>query len=306
MNLHVRWRLLAIVTTVASLGVANPSSAQVAPAALVNLDAREIDVLREIMSQQWQNYKESNGRVCLDPTVAVYRASAPAPQERWSTEVLSAIARDVRFSLDTLTTALPRGMRGCTRSQTTWRLSYGRPRVYPDSAAMVFIATRLDARGQVDSAKVDFRIDRRAGKWRVDGWLADTETVHRYVKGEGCYRLWYAPLDTSPSNRLPIDTMQIRAESIFVGESWRSLPAYRLSPEPRSRGVAAQRGWNSIWYVTHDSVHFEWSRMNEDIYAVLHVVGDSLLGTMHSESDAIVPNPPTTSISGRRIRCASP
>jgi hypothetical protein len=190
--------------------------------------------------------------------------------------------------------------------QKTWRLAYGRPRIFGDSAAIVFIGTRLDARGGVDSSKLDFRLERRTGKWGVEGWLADSQTVHRYVKGEGCYRLWYAPFGTPPRNRTRIDTTEVSAESTFAGANWRPFPAYRLSTGPRSVGVAAQRWAHSTWYVSHDSVHFEWSRENQAFVADLLVVGDALRGTMHVETDAVDPNPPTTTVRGQRIPCGSP
>jgi hypothetical protein len=299
-----RW--LAAITTVACFSIAPSSPAQVAPAAHADLGAREIDVLRDVMAQQWPAFKGPDGQLCLDPTVAFYRASASTTRERWSTNVLSKIAGDARISLDTLTAELPRGIRGCTRSQKTWRLVYGRPRVVGDSAAIVFIGTRLDTRGEVDSSKFDFRLERKAGKWSVEGWLAYSETVHRYVKGEGCYRLWYAPLAAPPANRTRIDTTEVRAESILVGQSWRTLPAYRLSTGPRSLGVAARPWPHSMWYVTHDSVHFQWSGGFEAILADLLVAGDTLRGTMHLESDSVDPSPPATSIRGRRIPCGLP
>lgn len=306
MSMHGSSGWFAVITTVACLGVAPPSPAQVAPATPVNLGGRETEVLRDVMAQQWPAYKGPDGQLCLDPTVASYRASASTTRERWSTDVLSRIASDVRISLDTLTSDLPRGMRGCTRLRKTWRLAYGRPRVFDDSAAIVFIGTRLDARGQVDSSKLDFRLERKAGKWSVEGWLADSQTVHRYVKGEGCYRLWYAPLGTSPANRPRMDTTEVSAESTFVGENWQTFPAYRLSTGPRFLGVAARQWSHSTWYVSHDSVHFQWSRQNEAVVADLLVVGDTLRGTMHLETDAVDPSAPTTSIRGRRIPCGSP
>jgi hypothetical protein len=306
MRVHGSSRWLGVITTVTCLGVAPPSHAQVAPATSVALSGREIDVLRDVMAQQWPAYKGPDGRLCLDPTVASYRASASTTRERWSTDVLSRIASDIRISLDTLTGELPRGMRGCTRLQKTWRLAYGRPRIFGDSAAIAFISTRLDARGGVDSSKLDFRLERKTGKWSVEGWLADSQTVHRYVKGEGCYRLWYVPLGTPPGTRTWIDTTEVRAESTFVGANWQPFPAYRLSAGPRSVGVAAQRWAHSTWYVSHDSVHFQWSRQNAAIIADLLVVSNTLRGTMHLETDAFDANPPMTSVSGRRIPCASP
>jgi len=295
-----------VIATVACLGVALPSRAQIAPATPVSLDASQINVLRDVIAQFWQPFHGPDGQLCLDPTVASYRARASTPRERWSTDALSVIARDARISLDTLTAELPSGMRGCTRTQKTWRVAYGRPRVFGDSGALVFVRTRLDARGEVDSSKFDFRLERRAGKWSVTRWLADSQTVHRYVKGEGCYRLWYAPLETPSANRDAIDTTEVSAEPTFLFENSQSLPAYRLSAGPRALGVAAQRWTYSAWYVSHDSVHFRWSGGNTAIVADLLVVGDTLRGMMHLESDGVELNPPTTSVSGRRIACGSP
>ena len=298
-----RWPI--IIATAACLGASSRLIAQAASVAPVILGDRDFDVLRDVVGQQWSAYKGMDSQLCLDPTVASYRASVSTTRERWSTDIVSRLAGTVRISLDTLTADLPRGIRGCTRSQTTWRVAYGRPRVFPDSAAIVFIGTRLDSRGGVDSLKVDFRLERKAGKWSVEGWLADSQTVHRYVKGEGCYRLWYAPLETPGPSRTRIDTTELTAESTFVGQSWQTFPAYRLSMGPRFMGIAAQQWSNSTWYVTHDSLHFEWSRLNEMMVADLLVFGDTVRGTMHSETDAIVSNPPTTSVQGRRIPCGT-
>lgn len=306
--MRMRWssRWLIAVTTVTALGIAWQLPAQVVPATPVTLGDREFDVLRDVVAQQWPGYQAQDGQLCLDPTIASYRANAWTPRERLSTDVLSRIASAVRISLDTLTAELSPGLRGCARSQKTWRIAYGRPRAFPDSAAIVFIATRLDARGEVDSAKFDFRLERRRGRWSIQQWLADSQTAHRYVKGEGCYRLWYVPLETLPASRTRIDTTEVSAESTFIGRSWQTFPAYRLSTGPRSLGVAARQWSSALWYVTHDSVHFQWSRYNYDLFADLLVLGDTLRGTMHSESDFVVPNPPTTSVSGRRIPCGLP
>ena len=303
MSLHRQFRGFAGFAAVASLALGSPSRAQVAPVARVDLGARELDVLRDVLAQEASSSEAAVGRPCFDPTVAFYRPSASTPHERWSDAVLSRLAGDVEFSLDTLTTELPRRMPGCARSRTTSRVAYGRPRVGGDTGAIVVIRTRLDARAEVDSSKLDLRLGRKNDKWSVVGLLADTMTAHRYVQGEGCYRLWYAPLDAPPSNRDRIDTTEVRAESVPAGENWQSFPAYRLSIGPRPLGVAAEPwGWKT-WHVTHDSVHFEWTRSNQLVIADLLVVGDTLHGTMRSETDAVVPNPPTTVMRGRRISC---
>jgi hypothetical protein len=279
------------------------AGAQNARSASANITGRDFDVLHDVIAAHWQYYKGPDDRLCLDPTVALYSPNASAPQERWADDVLARIAVDVRISLDTLTTAPAGGLAGCARTQSTWRVAYGRPRVFPDSAALVFISTRLDARQQVDSVKLDFRIKPKAGKWRVDGWLAETQVVHQYVKGDGCYRLWYRP--AASSNQTRVDTTDLLAESKRVGQSWRSVPAYRLSTPGPAKGVAADKWKASVWYVTHDSIHFEWGGSWSAVYADLHVVGDSLRGNIRWETDAIVPNPPTSSIVGVRAPCGS-
>ena len=87
---------------------------------------------------------------------------------------------------------------------------------------------------------------------------------------------------------------------------WRTFPAYRLTAGPRRLGVATMRWSHSQWLVTHDSLHLEWSMENYMISADMLVDGDALRGRMHSETDAVVPNPPTTAIEGRRIPCTAP
>jgi hypothetical protein len=303
MSSHRQSGWVAVLAIAASLSLALPSPAQVASAVQVDVGARELDVLRDMIEEESPLPGATGGRLCFDPTVASYRPSVSTPRERWSDAVLSTLAGDVNFSLDTLTTELPRGMPGCARSRKTSRVAYGRPRIGGDTGAMVVIRTRLDARGAVDSSKADFRLARKSDKWSVEGIIDDTMTVHRYVQGQGCYRLWYGPLDTASANRDRIDTTELRAESVLVGENWQAFPAYRLSIGPRSLGVAARAWPRSIWHVTHDSVHFEWTDTNQMVFADLLVVGDTLHGTMHSETDAVVPNPPTTVMRGRRISC---
>ena len=60
----------------------------------------------------------------------------------------------------------------------------------------------------------------------------------------------------------------------------------------------------STWSVTHDTLHLFWGEINSFLYVDLHVIGDSLDGSMLWETDYGVPEPPRVRVTGRRVVCS--
>lgn len=261
--------------------------------------AEEIAVIRDI-TPDWKN---SEGVRCVDPNVVSDPARTRAARDRWP---LAELLRNSNLAVDTTAGSAPSGLRTCARSLTTQRLAYGHPRIAGDSGSITFIATRLDGRNQVDSTRFDLRLVKSNGTWTVPQVLSESESVHNYVHGEGCYRFSHPLFTDRFIERLRIDTVLVRADTARL----------TLYPDSRSRvllpaadhvGLGGGSGmFPSSWGVSHDTLHLGWNASGfAGLSASLHVVGDSLSGVMRYWTDAIGPPEPTVPVVGHRVPCPS-
>ena len=274
--------------------------------AKATLDSSQFSVLRDLLQPTGtRNWNVSGKTLCVDPNVALFPdANKEGPVEVWAEAALVAILRLPSVAIDSAVGAVPRGGAKCTRTFSTARLAYGRPRVFGDSGAVVFIVTRMNSHAEPDSQMFDFQLTRRTGKWTVPHWLQFRETVHTYIRGEGCYRLSHKPFVEG----IRVDTVLIRADTTITDPRGRytATSEHRLRPEPAQVGMPGQTMFGppiSKWYATNDSLHFEWFTENSMLYVSLLLAGDSVRGTMTHSSDAIVPNPPTIAVTGKRVSC---
>lgn len=268
----------------------------------VNADTAQLSVLHDLLSAAVR-WSPGESVACLDPVVASYPAPGVRPSlQRWSDAVLGELLGDSAVRVDSTAGRHPPGSRTCARSSRLYRFAYGLPRLADDAGSVVAVASRLDSRGNADTAMFDYRLVRRKGVWVVDGWLADSQTVHNYVRGDGCYRLSHPPFVSG----IRVDTMVIRAEPFVTGTTWNSFPRHRLVAGPSQVDVVGPDGDNQVyWYVSHDSVHFVWAGWPASIFVDLLLEADSLRGSMHMEYDYTEPDPPTVAVTGRKVACPS-
>jgi hypothetical protein len=171
-----------------------------------------------------------------------------------------------------------------------------------DAGTITFVGSRLDSRGNADTVMFDYQLVRSNGVWGVDRWLADSQTVHSYVRGDGCFRVAHAPFVFG----VRIDTVLIRAERRVTGTTWNSFARNRLTPGPSQVGLGGPDGdAEAYWYVSHDSVHFHWGGWPSYVVVDLLLESDSLVGIMRWESDYSDPNPPKVVVTGKRVACSS-
>lgn len=200
------------------------------------------------------------------------------------------------------------GQRGASSRQ--WPASFyalGLPEITADSATIVFVRSWISQTGEVDSALVTLRLHRENGRWRVAETLSDSLIVPRTVEGVGCYRFSHPPFREASEARLRIDTVLVRAESTLVHYQMGGSGHRQLSPDQTHVGFAkSEMSPYAVpaWYVTHDTLHLIWSVMDHALYADLHVVGDSLDGQMHTETDVVGVPEPTVHVIGRRAACS--
>jgi hypothetical protein len=227
--------------------------------------------------------------------------SRPTP---WSTSTLIGLSRSPLVAIDTTAGRAPSGAHTCARTRTTWRLAYGHPRIAGDTGAVVFIATQLDERDQVDSMLFDFRLARSKGKWTVPGWLSESERTHNYVHGEGCYRLSHHPFIERGIENLRIDTILVHADTARIGGRLDSPHALRPEADHVGLTRTVDTLFPSGWSVTHDTLHLTWNGNGYAILRVdLRVQGDALAGVMRYETDAIGAVIPKVPVTGRRVPC---
>ena len=266
----------------------------------VDASAAQMSVLRDLLSGA-AAWSPTEGVTCLDPIIATYpRRGVRPPAHRWSAAVLGGLLRDSTVRIDSATGHVPPGAATCARSSRLYRLAYGLPRVAADTGSMVVVASRLDNRGNADTAMLDYRLVRKNGRWGVGGWVADSQTAHTYVRGEGCYRLSHAPFPYD----IRVDTVLIRAEPVVTGTTWNSFAQHRLAPPASHVGFkGTDNHRQAYWYVSHDSVHFQWGAFNAAVTVNLLVESDALSGVMRWETDHDGPDMPKVPVTGRRVSC---
>ena len=246
------------------------------------------------------------GGGCLDSRIANERA-ATGSSRQWPASFLREVLADSAFALDTTVALTFRPTRACAPSSRSFRYAIGLPEITADSARIVFVRSWISQPGEVDSALVTIRLHRENGRWGVAETLADSLMAPRTVQGIGCYRFSH-PLFREPSEaHLRIDTVLVRAESTLVHYQMGGSGHRGLSPDQTHVGFAKSETSPyavPAWYVTHDTLHLIWSVMDHALYADLHVIGDSLDGQMHTETDVVGVPEPTVQVVGRRVACA--
>ena len=282
-------RLIVVASLIANQAMAMQVASQ----------ADEIAVLHDLLP----GFNGPGGHSCFDPIVArdPARITRGGP-ERWPASTIVELLNDPRIAVDTTAGTAPTGVLGCARSRTTWRLAYGHPRIAGDTGSVVFIATRLDGRDQVDSMLFDLRLGRSKGKWGVPGWHSHLDVIHKYIRGEGCYRFTHPPF---PSFKyLRIDTVLVRAETATVA-AWGDSSKHVLLPVSEGVGMSPSTDrFPSHWTVTHDTLHLVWNASGFALLKVdLHVQGDSLDGVMSFSTDNIGVPIPKVAVAGNRVSC---
>lgn len=251
----------------------------------------------------WISWGGTARIVCLDPFVTTFPSPPPGPAVRWPTAVLSTLATRRFVAVDSSTGVRQTGAPPCERSREVARLSFGRPTIDGDHGQVPFVATRLDARGNVDSMSYLFRLDRKPTGWYVSGWDGTRDRINAYARGDGCYRMNWPQEDGA----FPIARDLIRAEPTAAGDYY-GQQVYRLTPGPIEIGLGGSHDATAgMWYVTHDTLHLAWFAVFSAIMVDLEVRGDSLVGVQWVETDAHDPaNPPRRfAVTGRRVECSS-
>lgn len=297
-----RFALLALAASAATI-VACAAHSTAVPNASVNIDSTQLAVLHDLVSTS--RWRDSTGHHCLDPQVARYRSLGRSDERpSWPDSVVRSLSGIPRVAFDSTDAREPSGARRCRRTRELPVEAYSVPRVKGDTGAVAIVATQLDLRGNVDTFAIHARLRRRRGNWMVDGVLADTAVINAYIDGRGCYRFRHAAFADHRADSAHINAMVVRADSEFIGRSWMSQPSYRLSPSSQAVGLGALNHDDvSYWYVTHDSLHLFWTATSATLTADLRVRGNLLDGSMHFETDAVVRNPASVDVVGRRIPC---
>jgi hypothetical protein len=218
--------------------------------------------------------------------------------------VIAALLRDPSFAIDTSVGRSPAVTRACARSTTSTRLSYSHPIVVGDTGSISFIATQLDAKGLIDSAIYEIRLNHSATGWFGSGLNVDREVFAAHVHPEGCIAFTHPLFPDKDDKRLRIDTVVFQLDDSVVGTDIGQYPLRRIRPGPEAIGLGSSGGRSDgAWYVRHDTVYIRWSTGMDMLLVEAKMTGDSLAGTLTYGTDNIIPNPPTVILTGRRVSC---
>lgn len=296
----MRWRawLSLCLGAASACGRAGPTTSS-PRSVLATADTLQLSVLRDLLTPL------SDGtRFCFDPNVATFSGpkNSNAPT-KWAPDVLREVSRSVPVGVDSSAGTVPPGVSACARSRTLWRQALGVPQVADSAGQVTVVRTLVDPRGGIDSLYYIFRLERRQGRWSVPGWNGYWVKVNTYVHAEGCYRFEHVH---GPWGDWP-EPFIIRVSDLPAGRDIDKQPIYRFfawnepvrQPPKNDRVITGQ----NTWHATHDSLHFVWGDPMSWRTADMHVVGDSLYGTMRWETDAVVPNPPQLPIRAAHVPC---